>query len=45
MRLPADAVLLVIDAQAAIGDPRRTVDDVPVADQNIAILKIGRAHV
>ena len=38
MRLPADAVLLVIDAQAAIGDPRRTVDDVPVADQNIAIL-------
>jgi nicotinamidase-related amidase len=38
MRLPADAVLLVIDAQDAIGDPRRTVDDVPVADQNIAIL-------
>jgi nicotinamidase-related amidase len=38
MRLPADAVLLVIDAQGAIDDPRRTVGDVLLADQNIAIL-------
>src|ERR1700722_3718520 len=38
MRLPADAVLLVIDAQGAIDDPRRTVGDVLLADQNIATL-------
>ena len=38
MRLPADAVLLVIDAQEAIDDPRHAAGDVPVADQNIATL-------
>jgi nicotinamidase-related amidase len=36
--LPADAVLLVIDAQEAIDDPRHAAGDVPVADQNIATL-------
>jgi nicotinamidase-related amidase len=35
MRLPADSVLLIIDAQ---GDPRHAAGDVPVADQNIAAL-------
>ena len=38
MRLPADAVLLIIDAQEAIDDPRRAAGDVTVADQNIAAL-------
>jgi nicotinamidase-related amidase len=38
MRLPADAVLLIIDPQEAIDDPRHAVGDVPVADQNIAAL-------
>jgi nicotinamidase-related amidase len=38
MRLPADAVLLIIDAQEAIDDPRHAAGDVPVADQNIAAL-------
>ena len=38
MRLPADAVLLVIDAQEAIDDPRRAAAEVPVADRNIATL-------
>ncbi len=38
MRLPADAVLLVIDAQEPIDDPLHAADDVPLADQNIATL-------
>jgi nicotinamidase-related amidase len=38
MRLPADAVLLVIDAQEAVDDPRHGGGDVPRADQNIAAL-------
>jgi nicotinamidase-related amidase len=38
MRLPADAVLLVIDAQEAIDDPRHGSGDVPQADHNIAAL-------
>jgi nicotinamidase-related amidase len=37
MRLPADAVLLIIDAQEAI-DPRRAASDAPEADRNIAAL-------
>jgi nicotinamidase-related amidase len=36
--LPADAVLLIIDAREAIDDPRHAAGDVPVADQNIAAL-------
>jgi nicotinamidase-related amidase len=38
MRLPADAVLLIIDAHEAIDDPRHAAGDVPAADQNIAAL-------
>ena len=38
MRLPADAVLLIIDAQEAIDETRHAAGDIPVADQNIAAL-------
>jgi nicotinamidase-related amidase len=38
MRLPADALLLVIDAQEAVDDPRRGAGDISVADQNIVAL-------
>jgi nicotinamidase-related amidase len=38
MRLPADAVLLIIDALEAIEDSRHAAGDVPVAEQNIAAL-------
>jgi nicotinamidase-related amidase len=38
MRLPADAVLLIIDAQEATGDPRRGASDPTEADRNIAAL-------
>jgi nicotinamidase-related amidase len=38
MRLPADAVLLVIDAQRAIEDARHGVRDAPDVEQNIAAL-------
>jgi nicotinamidase-related amidase len=38
MRLPADAVLLVIDARDAMDDPRHTASHAPVTDQNIAAL-------
>jgi nicotinamidase-related amidase len=37
MRLPADAVLLIIDAQEAI-DPRHAASHAPEADRNIAAL-------
>ena len=38
MRLPADAVLPIIDAQEATGDPRRGGSDPTAADRNIAAL-------
>lgn len=38
MRLPADAVLLIIDAQGAIDDPRHRSGDAPEAEKNIAAL-------
>jgi nicotinamidase-related amidase len=38
MRLPADAVLLIIDAQEAIADPRRGADDASEVETNIAAL-------
>jgi nicotinamidase-related amidase len=38
MRLPADAVLLIIDAQEAIDDPRRGAVNPTEADRNIAAL-------
>ncbi len=38
MRLPADAVLLIIDAEEAIDDLRRDAGNAPEADKNIAAL-------
>jgi nicotinamidase-related amidase len=38
MRLPADAVLLIIDAHEAVDETRHAAGDVRVADQNIAAL-------
>jgi nicotinamidase-related amidase len=38
MRLPADAVLLIIDAQEAIDGPRRDAGEAPEAEKNIAAL-------
>jgi nicotinamidase-related amidase len=38
MRLPADAVLLIIDAEQAVGGPRRGDDDAPDVETNIAAL-------
>jgi nicotinamidase-related amidase len=38
MRLPADAVLLVIDAQQAVGGPRHGANDAPEVETNIAAL-------
>ncbi len=38
MRLPADAVLMVIDAEDASDDPRPGAGDRPEADRNIAAL-------
>jgi nicotinamidase-related amidase len=38
MRLPADAALLVIDAQDAVEGPRPSVGHAPEADRNIAAL-------
>ena len=38
MRLPADAVLLIIDAQEAIDGPRRDAGEAPEAGKNIAAL-------
>jgi nicotinamidase-related amidase len=38
MRLPADAVLLIIDAQQAVGGPRRGDHDAPDVETNIAAL-------
>jgi nicotinamidase-related amidase len=38
MRLPADAVLLVIDAPQAVGAPRQGADDAPEVETNIAAL-------
>jgi nicotinamidase-related amidase len=38
MRLPADAVLLVIEAEQAIDDPRRCASEPPEAERNIAAL-------
>jgi nicotinamidase-related amidase len=38
MRLPADAVLLIIDAQEAIDVPRRDAGEAPEAGKNIAAL-------
>jgi nicotinamidase-related amidase len=38
MRLPADAVLLIIDAEQAVGGPRRGDDDAPEVETNIAAL-------
>ncbi len=38
MRLPADAVLLIIDAHEAIDDPRHVGGNAPEADKNIAAL-------
>jgi nicotinamidase-related amidase len=38
MRLPADAVLLVIDPQQAVGGPRHGADDAPEVGTNIAAL-------
>jgi nicotinamidase-related amidase len=37
MRLPADAVLIIIDAEEAVG-PRGDMDQAPEADRNIAAL-------
>src|SRR5258707_7623910 len=38
MRLPADAVLLIIDAEQAVRRPRRGDDDAPEVETNIAAL-------
>jgi nicotinamidase-related amidase len=38
MRLPADAVLLIIDAEQAVGGPRRGDHDAPDVGTNIAAL-------
>jgi nicotinamidase-related amidase len=38
MRLPADAVLLIIDAEQAVRGPRRGDDDAPEVERNIAAL-------
>jgi nicotinamidase-related amidase len=38
VRLPADAVLLIIDAEQAVGGPRRCDDDAPDVATNIAAL-------
>jgi nicotinamidase-related amidase len=38
MRLPADAVLLIIDAQEAVGDPRPGAGAGPEVERNIAAL-------
>jgi nicotinamidase-related amidase len=38
MRLPADAVLLVIDAEQAIDDPRQGAGEPPEAERNLAAL-------
>ena len=38
MRLPADAVLLVIDAEQAVDDPRRGAGEPPEAERNLAAL-------
>ncbi|HEY1864682.1 MAG TPA: isochorismatase family protein [Roseiarcus sp.] len=38
MRLPADAVLLIIDAQEAVRGPRHDASGAPEAEQNIAAL-------
>jgi nicotinamidase-related amidase len=38
MRLPADAVLLIIDAQGPVDDPRRGAGDAPEIEKNLATL-------
>jgi nicotinamidase-related amidase len=38
MRLPADAVLLIIDAQGPVDDPRHGAGDAPEIEKNLAAL-------
>jgi nicotinamidase-related amidase len=38
MRLPADAVLLIVDAQRVVVDPHENADDGPAVETNIAAL-------
>jgi nicotinamidase-related amidase len=44
MRLPADAVLLVIDAQQAVGGPRSGADDAPEVGNIAALIAAWRVE-